>query len=405
MSSNETKSTLLPLSEPNKPKIALKWTDLGLSDHILKLVESAGFPHPTEVQAQSIPPILAGHDVIVSSQTGSGKTASFVLPTVARFAGTEGTFGLVLAPTREIAQQTQTIFEIFGAPLGLRSVALIGGVNLRQDEEALRTYPQIVVATPGRLCDHLDRGNIWLEFIKILVLDEADRMLKMGFADQLSRIMEDLPTSRQTLLFSATFAPQVQRLVQKLMKTPKVITIGVLSSAPPKIDQRLIWVQEENKLSELMKILRDEHGTIIVFLRSKDRASHVWRLLHSRQIYDATYIHSDCTQTHREQALADFRSGKFRILVATDIAGRGIDIDDVAHVINYDLPLEADDYVHRIGRTGRKGKSGIATSLVTYRDRELLRKIEITLGSSFNDPTGQLNSKPIHKRPNQIRRK
>ena len=267
---------------------------------------------------------------------------------------------------------------------------------MKIDAKALATYPQVIVATPGRLCDHLDRGNIWLDYIEIVVLDEADRMLDMGFNDQLTRIMTDVPKSRQTLLFSATMAPSVENLARKILHDPERITIGKAGGPANKsVEQRLIWMSEEAKTRELRRLLRDIKGTIIVFTRSKDGATRVWRSLHSAGMYDVTYIHSDRRQEDREQALAEFKEGKYRVLIATDVAGRGIHIDDVEHVINYDLPMEPEDYVHRIGRTGRAGATGHATTFATPRDRGIVKQIEKLLGKeipsqmteSFNEPS------------------
>jgi ATP-dependent RNA helicase RhlE len=388
--------------QPESPS----WETLGLSQATLELIHKAGFKAPTPVQAASIPLALEGHDVIASAQTGTGKTASFVLPMVERIAGKEGTLGLILSPTREIAQQTAATLELFGGPQGVRHAVLIGGIDMKLDEAAIRSYPQIIVATPGRLCDHLDRGNIWLDFIKLVVLDEADRMLDMGFSDQLARIAEDLPKERQTLLFSATVSPSVHRLAQKILHKPKEITIGKSMSAAKTVEQKIIWLNEASKDRELRHLLREETGSIIVFTRSKDGASRLWRSLHSRGIYEATVIHSDRRQQDREKSLADFKEGKFRVLIATDVAGRGIHVDEVAHVINYDLPKEAEDYIHRVGRTGRIGAAGKATSFATARDRELVRDIEKLVGSPIaNETREQLEERgsggPSGRRPNR----
>ncbi|MBC7692834.1 MAG: DEAD/DEAH box helicase [Methylotenera sp.] len=360
-----------------------RWDSLGLSPEALLLIEKAGFKTPSGVQAEGIPIALEGTDLIASAQTGTGKTAAFVLPMVDRFAGREGTFGLILAPTRELAQQTQATLEMFGAPRKVRSVVLIGGIDMKIDVAALGTYPQVIIATPGRLCDHLDRGNIWLDYIEVVVLDEADRMLDMGFADQLARIMQDVPAKRQTLLFSATMATSVTNLAKKILKNPKTVAIGKLNSASTSVTQRLLHMPEESKTRELRRLLREEPGSIIVFTRSKDKATRVWRSLHSAGIYDATYIHSDRMQSHREQALAEFKEGKYRIMIATDVAGRGIHVDGIAHVVNYDLPMDPEDYVHRIGRTGRADLSGKATSFVTPQDRKILGEIHKILGKEI----------------------
>ena len=362
----------------------LSWQSLSLSPASLDLIAKAGFASPTPIQAQTIPIALEGHDVIASAQTGTGKTASFVLPMVERFFGREGTFGLILAPTREIAQQIQATLEIFGTPQKIRSIVLIGGIDMKIDVRGLQSYPQIIVATPGRLCDHLDRGTLWLDFIEVVVLDEADRMLDMGFSSQLARIMEEVPVKRQTMLFSATISPEVGRLASKILHDPRKVSIGKSQSAAGGVEQRVIWMEEAAKTRELRRLLREETGSIIVFTRSKDGATRVWRSLHSAGIYDATYIHSDRQQSHREQALAEFKEGKYRILIATDVAGRGIHVDAVAHVVNYDLPLDAESYVHRIGRTGRAGSTGKATTFATPRDRRLIGEIETLLGKSIS---------------------
>ena len=372
----DDKTDSAPTETPQPTQAPATWNDLGLSAEALNLIGKTDYARPTPVQAQTIPIALEGHDVIGSAQTGTGKTASFVLPMVERLAGRRGTLGLILAPTREIAQQIQATLEIFATPRGVRSVVLIGGVSLDQDMAVLKDYPEIIVATPGRLCDHLDRGNIWLDYIEVVVLDEADRMLDMGFTDQLNRVMEDVPKSRQTLLFSATMTATVERLANKIMYEPKRVAVGRASSAAQTVEQRLILMREESKMRELYRLMREEKGTIIVFVRSKIGADKLWRALHSAGVYDATCIHSDRLQSLREQALQDFKDGKFRVLIATDVVGRGIHVEDVAHVLNYDLPMEAEDYVHRVGRTGRKETSGKATSFVTPKDRGLLREIE-----------------------------
>ena len=224
---------------------------------------------------------------------------------------------------------------------------------------------------------------MWLDYIEMVVLDEADRMLDMGFSAQLSRIMEEVPKSRQTLLFSATISSDVERLAQKILYQPKKVTIGKPQSAAGGVEQVILWMNESSKNRELRRLLREEKGSIIVFTRSKEGATRVWRSLHSSGVYDATYIHSDRLQSHREQALAEFKEGKFRILIATDVAGRGIHVDEVAHVVNYDLPFEPENYVHRIGRTGRAGSTGKSTTFATARDRSIVKQIERILGKEI----------------------
>lgn len=342
--------------------VKTNWSELELSPEMLKLIEEIGYEYPSEVQAKTIPLALAGKDVLVSSQTGSGKTASFVIPIIEKFKNKNGTYILALAPTREIAQQTGEIFEKFGKPFGMSVAVCIGGANLNDEKAVLALSPHIIVATPGRLCDHLERGNLWLDFIQCLVFDEADRMLEMGFAKQIDTITEQIHKSRQTLMLSATFAPPVEKLARKSMNNPEQVVIAKTEKSTPKIEQTLFWLPEDKKLSKLVQLLTDEKGTVFIFVNSKEKTFQLSRLLAHRGIHDVTYIHSDLQQEHRELAVSDFKSGKFRIIIATDVMGRGIDVDDVAHVINYDVPKEAADYIHRIGRTGRRGQTGHAST-------------------------------------------
>lgn len=338
------------------------WADLGLSEQMLELINKTGYLYPSPVQEKTIPLALKGLDVLVSSQTGSGKTASFVIPSVDRFKGKNGTYILALSPTREIAQQTGEVFANFAKPFGMKVVVCIGGANMNDEKEALSHSPHIIVATPGRLCDHLERGNVWLDFIQCLIFDEADRMLEMGFSKQIDLITEQIHKDRQTLMLSATFAPAVEKLARKAMNNPEQVLIEKTTQTAPKIDQELFWIPEERKLGQLIRTLQKEKGTVFVFVNAKEKTFQLARLLINKGITDVTYIHSDLQQEHRELAVSDFKSGKFRIIIATDVMGRGIDVDDVAHVVNYDVPKEAADYIHRIGRTGRKGQTGYAST-------------------------------------------
>lgn len=385
----------------------ITWNELSLSPQLLDVIEKSGYTTPTNVQALSIPEILAGHDVLVSSQTGSGKTASFVIPVVERFKNKNGTYVLALAPTREIAQQTAAVFETFGAPFGLKTVVCIGGASLPEEKLALSSSPHIIVATPGRLCDHLERGNVWLDFIQCLVFDEADRMLDMGFSKQIDIITEQIPKERQTLMFSATFAPKVEKLARSVLKNPKQIKIEKTAESTPKIEQRLLWMDEDRKLGALLNVLREETGTVIVFAKSKDKVYQLWRSLNHKHFTDVTYIHSDITQEQRESVVADYKAGKYRVLIATDVMGRGVDVDDVAHVVNFDVPRDAEDYVHRIGRTGRRGRTGIATTFaIPHRDEKEIRAIEKLLGIASPEmppknaqPAKQQSSPPRKPQP------
>lgn len=361
----------------------ITWSELGLSPEMLKLIEETGYAYPSDVQAQTIPLALEGKDVLVSSQTGSGKTASFVIPTVERFKNKNGTYVLALAPTREIAQQTGEIFRQFGEPFGMKVAVCIGGADMNTEKAALAQSPHIIVATPGRLGDHLERGNLWLDFIQCLIFDEADRMLEMGFSKQIDIITEQIPKTRQTLMLSATFAPPVEKLARRAMNNPEQVVISKTEQSTPKIDQMLYWVPEDRKLSKLVQILKEEKGTVFVFVNSKEKTFQLTRLLNHRGIEDVTYIHSDLQQEHRELAVSDFKSGKFRIIVATDVMGRGIDVDDVAHVVNYDVPKEAADYIHRIGRTGRRGQTGHASTFaIPGKDDKAIEAISKLRGTA-----------------------
>lgn len=378
--------TTSPNSPPSPNANPLTWDDLGLSTDLKDLLHKADFKAPTPVQAQSIPLALQGKDIIASAQTGTGKTAAFALPIIEKVKGRQGTYALVLAPTREIALQTQAVLTQFGEPLGVKSISLIGGTPLKADERLLREYPQVIVATPGRICDHLERGNIWLEYLEMLVLDEADRMLDMGFADQLNRILDQTSPNRQTLLFSATLSPKVESLARAILYEPVRIQVGQVSKAANTVEQRFIFTKDEYKFEDLEDLLYADRATTIVFTRSKDSAARLWRSLRNRGFHEATQIHSDIPQAAREEALADFKSGKYRVLIGTDVVGRGIHVDEVGHVINYDFPRDAEDYVHRIGRTGRAESKGLATSLVTVRDYPVLEKVERITGATVKWP-------------------
>lgn len=340
---------------------------------------------------------MKGIDLIVSAQTGTGKTAAFGFPLLERVRGRKGTYALVLSPTREIALQTQAFLTQFGDPLGIKSVSLIGGTPLRTDEALLREYPQIIVATPGRICDHLERGNLWLEYLEVVVLDEADRMLEMGFAVQLNRILDETSVNRQTLLFSATLLPTVEKLAQKILYDPQRIKIEAASRAATTVDQKFIFTTEEHKFSDLQRLLYDERGTTIVFARSKDNAAKLWRSLRNRGFHEATQLHSDLEQNVREEALKDFKEGRYRVLIATDVVGRGIHVDEVAHVINFDFPRDAEDYIHRVGRTGRAENTGKATSFITPRDHLNVKKVEKALKIRILD--NRAEQKPREKKP------
>jgi ATP-dependent RNA helicase RhlE len=355
---------------------------LGLSDSILRLVSRIGFEHPTPIQAAVIPAALAGHDITGLAETGSGKTAAFVLPLAERLAHGQGLRGLILSPTREIALQTKAFLDLFGGDPGenhLRTVCLIGGVKMGPQIHGLRRRPDIVVATPGRLYDHLERGNLRLHEVQALVLDEADHMLDLGFLPQVQRILQELPAERQTLMFSATMPPLIERLAQRFMHDPVRIDITPEGKAASGISHRVYLVDPENKKALILALLHQELGSTLVFTRRKSDAEWLAGVL-ERERHPVERIHSDLSQGQRVQALQGFREGEHRILVATDIAARGIDVPQISHIINFDMPETVDDYIHRAGRTARGSAAGLVSSIATWMDKPIIKDIEQTIG-------------------------
>ncbi len=358
------------------------FSDFQLSSILLGNVKKAGYIKPTPVQNSAIPPALEGRDMVVTAETGSGKTAAFLLPMLERVSvGTRGGVrGLILCPTREIAIQTAQHARRLGRHTGLSSTAIYGGVGYEPQMQALRAGADIVVATPGRLLDYMGRGTIDLKSVSTLVLDEADRMFDMGFLPDLRRIMSHLPPSRQTLLFSATMPPEIFALAERFMKNPARLAVGRVATPPETVSQAVYIIPSDRKTSTLLKLVqRRTMESVLVFTRTKHRADRLARRL-SWSGVKAACIHGDRSQRQREAALEGYRQGAFRVLVATDIAARGLDIQGVTHVINYDLPAVPEDYVHRVGRTARAGATGQALSFVTGEDAAALRGIEKALG-------------------------
>ncbi len=358
------------------------FTALGLSEPILRRVQEIGFLHPTPIQAAVIPAALAGRDLIGLAETGSGKTAAFALPLADRLTHGQGVRGLILSPTREIALQTKAFLDLFGGDHHLKTVCLIGGVKMGPQIAGLRRQPDIVVATPGRLYDHLERGNLRLDRIETLVLDEADHMLDLGFLPQVQRILLELPERRQNLMFSATMQPIIDRLAQRFMHDPVRIDITPLGKAAQGISHRLYLVDPENKKAMILALLRQELGSTLVFIRRKSDAEWLAGVL-EREGHPVERIHSDLSQIQRVQALQGFREGEHRILVATDIAARGIDVPHTSHIINFDMPEGVDDYIHRAGRTARGSAVGLVSSIATWLDKPVIREIEQTLGADL----------------------
>lgn len=359
----------------------MSFTTLGLSDQILQGVLATGYTVPTPIQKLAIQPAAEGRDIIGCAQTGTGKTAAFVLPMLHRLAahphaGQHQPRALVLTPTRELAQQVNDAIMVYGKYLTLRTGTVYGGVGMEPQIKLLRRGVDIVIATPGRLLDHMQRRTIDLSHIQILVLDEADRMLDMGFILDVRKIVAAVPAQRQTMLFSATFSPEINKLAAGILRNPHRADAGSQQRPMDAIVQIFYMIPAPAKMDLLLHVLEAEKmESVLVFARTKHGADKISSRLERKGIKSAA-IHSNRTQPQRQKALDGFREGKFRVLVATDIAARGIDVDGISHVINYDIPRDPDDYVHRIGRTGRAGLTGDAITFVTGEDRDMLRRIE-----------------------------
>ncbi len=355
----------------------MSFTQFNLDARLNSAIKQAGFIKPTPIQSAAIPLALAGNDLIGTAQTGTGKTAAFVLPILQKLLNVPGnqTRVLIITPTRELAEQIHQAIGILSHGTKIRSVSIYGGVGPGPQIEALRTGAEIVVACPGRLLDHMQNKHARLGNIEILVLDEADRMLDMGFLPDIKRILRQVPKKRQTMLFSATFPEEIVQLASQTMINPKRVSIGLVRPAHT-VDHTLYPVPHHLKNKLLINILdQTDTNSILVFTRTKHRARNLLKKIKRTQ-YKATSLHGDRTQGQRRQALTGFKDGKYQIMVATDIAARGLDIDGISHVINFDMPGTADDYIHRIGRTGRAQRTGEAFTFVTPDDQELVKKIE-----------------------------
>jgi ATP-dependent RNA helicase RhlE len=353
----------------------MTFDELGLSKKALSALAHAGFEAPTPIQAQAIPPALVGKDVIGAAATGTGKTLAFVLPMLERLFGKPGTRGLVLAPTRELALQIHEQIEKFRNGYHLRAAVVIGGVGMGPQIQAFQKGTEIIVATPGRLNDHLDSRTAKLDQIEILVLDEADRMLDMGFLPQLRRILKHVPHKRQSLLFSATMAGEVAEFARENLKDPVRIEVARSGTTSERATQQVFLVGQEEKTALLLALLEQDELSTLVFTRTKRRADRVAKDL-LRAGHKVAVIHADRSQGQRKHALDSFKAGEARVLVATDIAARGIDVAEIGHVVNFDLPHVPEDYVHRIGRTARAEASGRASSFASPEEHDLLRGIE-----------------------------
>lgn len=359
-----------------------KFSDFAFCESLHKDIHGAGFVAPLPVQARCIPLALEGKDVIGLAQTGTGKTAAFALPIIHRLAGSLDMKALVLAPTRELAQQIAGVFGDLGKSSNVRCAVVVGGIPIEKDYRALQQWPNVLVATPGRLIDHIQKRSVVTKDIETLVIDEADRMHDMGFMPQINRIIAALPEERQTLLFSATMPENVEQIARRYMRSPVRIMIGRRSALAERAQQNLLHVAEDRKKPVLIKLLNETDGRVLVFVRTKRGVDRLARALSGR--HDVTRLHGDRTQSDRDRAMKGFREGRYRILVATDIAARGIDVADIEHVINYDFPRSPEDYVHRIGRTARVKESGRATSFVTHTDMCYVAQLERLVGRKFS---------------------
>lgn len=385
-------------SEPKKT-----FDDLGLGTKVLDAIGDAGYTHPTPIQAQAIPEALAGRDILGIAQTGTGKTASFTLPMIEKLgrgrARARMPRSLIVEPTRELAAQVAENFEVYGKNHKLTMALLIGGVSFADQEKKLDRGVDVLIATPGRLLDHFERGKVLLTGVQTLVIDEADRMLDMGFIPDIERICKLIPGKRQTLFFSATMPPEITRLTKAFLKDPVRIEVARASSTASTVTQKLISTHRLDKREVLREILKNEEvKNAIVFCNRKRDVGILHRSL-VKHGFSAGCLHGDLDQSTRMRTLDGFKKNEIQILVASDVAARGLDIPDVSHVVNFDVPSHAEDYVHRIGRTGRAGREGAAFMLATKEDNKYLSAIEKLITTKIDDdtPYGKKGKKPAAK--------
>src|SRR4051794_15278239 len=365
----------------------MSFESLGLSAPVLQAVAEKGYTTPTPIQEKAIPIVLMGRDVLGCAQTGTGKTASFVLPMIDILAGRRGKMrmprSLILEPTRELAAQVAENFDIYGKYNKLSMSLLIGGVSFDDQERALEKGVDVLIATPGRLLDHFERGKVLLNDVKVLVIDEADRMLDMGFIPDVERIVGYLPKLRQTLFFSATMPPEIKRLADRFLQNPKEVTVSPPASASTNIVQGIVVVPEEEKREALIRLIKEQDiKNALVFCNRKRDVATLHTAL-KKQGFNAGALHGDMSQPARMETLEKFKAGEIQILVASDVAARGLDIVDMSHVFNFDVPFSPEDYVHRIGRTGRAGKVGHSFTLASPDEGSLVEAIEKLIGTQI----------------------
>lgn len=368
--------------DTTQPTPEKTFASMGINPKILEILTTKGILIPTPIQAGGIPSALEGKDMIGIAQTGTGKTFAFGIPMLQRIAE-KGGRGLVLVPTRELAQQVEESLRPMANALGIGIAVFIGGASMHLQRMSLKRNPKILIATPGRLIDHLEQRTVTLKEVAVLVLDEADRMLDMGFAPQLKKIMVTVPADRQTMLFSATMPHEITKIASTHMRIPIRIEVAPQGTTATNVEQVMLIIHKEDKFTILLKLLEDYTGTILVFSRTKHGAKKLTKMLNSTG-YSAAEIHSNRSLAQRREALTGFKTGRYRILIATDIAARGIDVNNIELVVNYDLPDNPDEYVHRIGRTGRAGKKGQAISLATPEQRGDIRTIERLIRSKLD---------------------
>ncbi len=356
-----------------------RFSDLHLVPELHHSLEKHGYIHPTPIQEAAIPIALTGSDLIGCAQTGTGKTLAFVVPLIQKLKGVDGTKAVILCPTREIAMQTHAAIEKLGKPLKVFSLVIIGGRRMQGQISGLRRHPSILVATPGRLVDHLERGNAKLSAIQYLILDEADHMLDLGFLPQMRRILKALPEERQTMMFSATFPHEIVQLAEKYLREPKRVDVAPPGTAAEGVEHAVYMIEPQDKRLAILKLLETEKRSTLVFTRTRLDAEWLGRLL-AKQGHSVESLHSDRSQGERIATLEKLKKGEFQMLVATDIMARGIDVKGIAHVVNFDIPQTPEDYVHRIGRTARLHATGHASTLASWTEAHFVEAIERQLG-------------------------
>jgi superfamily II DNA/RNA helicase len=369
--------------------------DMNLPTPLLKALDRLKFTEPTPIQLQTIPESLQGKDILGSAQTGTGKTLAFVVPLIAHLLKNPQAMSLILTPTRELAQQvSQIMMQLIKTDTNLRMALLIGGESIGKQFHQLRMNPRIIVGTPGRVIDHMTRNTLKKTAISFLVLDETDRMFDMGFGIQLNQIISQLPQQRQTLMFSATFPPKIEELAAKYMVTPHRVFVDEVIAISDKLKQETLFIKESDKYNELLTQLNSREGSIIVFVKTKLNADRLATQL-TKADHSVSAIHGDLRQHKRERVMKAFRQGSYRIMVATDIAARGLDVPQIQHVINYDLPQASEDYIHRIGRTARNGSDGSALTFVSTKDRKLWDDIQRLMNPELKNSEKRFsNSRP-----------